>query len=48
MNSSISTRKKILAYLADARTQGVPVSGAALASALGISRNAVWKAIPEK
>ena len=45
MNSSISTRKKILAYLADARTQGVPVSGAALASALGISRNAVWKAI---
>lgn len=45
MNASLSTRKKILERLIQARSIGEPISGSTLASELGISRNAVWKAI---
>lgn len=45
MNASLSTRKKILERLIQARSIGEPVSGSTLASELGISRNAVWKSI---
>lgn len=45
MNASLSTRKKILERLIRARSLGEPISGSTLASELGVSRNAVWKAI---
>ena len=43
--AELSTRKKILNYLIDARQRGEQISGSALASQLDISRNSVWKAI---
>lgn len=45
MKASLSTRKIILNHLIDARAAGETVSGAMLASELGISRNSIWKAI---
>lgn len=43
--AELSTRKKILNYLILARQKNQRVSGSTLATQLGISRNAVWKAI---
>ena len=45
MEQTISTKSRLLILLAEARDAGVPVSGALLARELGISRNAVWKAV---
>jgi BirA family biotin operon repressor/biotin-[acetyl-CoA-carboxylase] ligase len=42
---SESSKVKILSALSEAAGTGVPVTGSFLASSLGISRNAVWKAI---
>lgn len=45
MNQILTTRKKVLTYLIHSRSGGHPVSGEEIAGAIGISRNAVWKAI---
>ena len=45
MNENRTTRQMILSRLIKARRLGTTVSGAKLAGELGISRNAVWKAV---